>query len=81
MKKLARIRYDAGNPDAKGKIGEKEGFYLEIWDENEKSWSNVCKAECQKALNYPDERENNFISWKILSQIALLSEQGYKIEM
>ena len=78
-RKEARIIYDKGDPTKKGTVAE-EGFYLEVLDK-EHGWCIVSKAPCRKSLDFPDEKEKDFIHWDILKTICQLSEQGYTIRL
>ena len=60
--KKARVLYDKGDPAKKGTIAEKEGFYVETWDE-EFGWCVVCNVPCVKTSNYPNAEENDFVHW------------------
>ncbi len=78
--KRARIRYQEGDPKQVGTAAEYECFIFEIYDEKY-GWRCVTQAQCKKALDFPNEKKNDFIHWGFLIQIAEYSKLGYKIEM
>lgn len=81
--KVARIRYQTGDPTKPNTIAEHEGFYFEAWVPSgvgmPYGWSTICFVQCTKSVKYPNAAENDFIHYDILRQIVDWSRMGYEI--
>ena len=79
--KVIRVRYQAGDPEKKNTVAEKEGFFLEAWVpsgvDSPYCWSTICFAPCVKSADNPDSPDNDFIHYGILSTIADWVKMGY----
>lgn len=80
--KVARIRYQEGDPSKPGTISECEGFFFEAWTPTGEGmpygWSTICFCPCV-ANDDLNSVEKNFIHYDILKYIADWSRMGYEI--
>lgn len=80
--KIARIRYQAGDPSKPNTIAEDEGFYFEAWVPSGEGmpygWSTICFCPCHASADIESD-EKNFIHYDIFKYMADWSRMGYEI--
>ena len=80
--KIARFRYQAGDPSKPHTIAEKEGFFFEAWCQSGEGmpygWTTICFCPCHASKEFPDN-DKDFIHYVVLKYIADWSRMGYEI--